>query len=322
VKFTFPHTENVYKSGEGESDTMKTVPSVIMALAALVLAAVPADAAKKQETPAYDLPMRVVIVRSVMAGCGSLCPQWISAEGQVTAQSPAVFKKALAKAKDEHLPIVVTSTGGDVEASLKIGEMIRANHLDVAVGWTYFGGCAPYQSDCKLPAAQKGIYRGVIMSGQGFCVSACAFILAAGEKRFMGQGTAVGVHQISRTITQEKVRYYERFRIVDGKKQVLSRKIVSRKPVKSYLSTKLDNRLEKRLDAYFAKMGIDKSLLGLFKKAPPTSMYILTSAEARSTKIVTDFTSAVDLVTNSRCTSNPPADNCVLLEDQQASAKP
>lgn len=305
---------------------MKTIPSVVMALVSLVLAVAlpdnPADAARKKETPAYDLPMRVVVVRSVMAGCGSLCPQWISAEGQITAQTPAVFKKALKKVKDRHLPIVVTSTGGDVEASLKIGEMIRANHLDVAVGWTYFGGCAPYQPDCKLPAAQKGVYRGVIMSGQGFCVSACAFILAAGEKRFMGQGTAVGVHQISRTITQEKVRYYERYRIVGGKKQVLSRKIVSRKPVKSYLSTKLDRRLEKKLDVFFAKMGVDKSLLGLFKKAPPTSMYILTSAEARDTRIVTDFTSAVDLVANSRCTTNPPADNCVLLEDRQASVTP
>jgi hypothetical protein len=301
---------------------MKIMPSVVMALVALVLAVAPADAAKKQETPPYDLPMRVVIVRSVMAGCGSLCPQWISAEGQITTQSPAVFKKALAKATDLHLPIVVTSTGGDVDAALKIGEMIRASHLDVAVGWTYFGGCAPYQPDCKLPAAQKGVYRGVIMSGQGFCVSACAFILAAGEKRFMGQGTAVGVHQISRTITQEKVRYYERYRIVGGKKQIVSRKIVSRKPVKSYLSTKLDRRLEKKLDAFFAKMGVDKSLLGLFNKAPPTSMYILTSAEARSTKIVTDLTSAVDLVASSRCTTNPPADNCVLLGDQHADAAP
>src|SRR4029078_1647975 len=247
---------------------------------------------------------------------GSLAPLLFSAEGQITAQSPAVFKKAFAEAKDLRLPIVVTSTGGDVDAALKIGEMIRANRLDVAVGWTYFGGCAPYQTDCDLPAAQKGVYRGVIMSGQGFCVSACAFILAAGEKRFMGQGTAVGVHQISRTITQEKVRYYERYRIVGGKKQVLSRKIVSRKPVKSYLSTKLDRRLQKKLDAFFAKMGVDKSLLGMFNKAPPTSMYILTSAEARNTKIVTDLTSAVDLVASSRCTTSPPADNCVLIEDQ------
>jgi hypothetical protein len=200
---------------------MKTFPSAVLALATLVLAVAspvsPASAAKKHETPVYDLPMRVVIVRSVLAGCGSLCPQWISAEGQITAQSPAVFEKALAKAKGLRLPIVVTSTGGDVDAAHKIGEMIRANRLDVAVGWTYFGGCAPYQTDCELPAAQKGVYRGVIMSGQGFCVSACAFILAAGEKRFMGQGTAVGVHQISRTITQEKVRYYERYRIVGGK---------------------------------------------------------------------------------------------------------
>lgn len=305
---------------------MKTIPSVVMALVALVLTvALPecaANAAKKQETPVYDLPMQVVIVRSVTVGCGSLCPQWISAEGQITAQSPAVFKKALAQAKDMHLPIVVTSTGGDVEASLKIGEMIRANHLNVAVGWTHFGDCAPYQKGCHIPAAQKGVYRGVIMPSEGFCVSACAFILAAGEKRFMGKGTAVGVHQISRTITQEKVRYYERYRIVGGKKEVLSRKIVSRKPVKSYLSTELDRRLEKKINTYFAEMGVDKSLLGLFNKAPPTSMHMLTSAEARDTKIVTDFTSAVDLVVGSRCTSNPPAENCVLLEDRQAAATP
>jgi hypothetical protein len=305
---------------------MKT-PSVVLALLALVLAVglpgSPADAAKKkQETPVYDQPMRVVIVRSVMAGCGSLCPQWISAEGQITAQSPAVFKKALAKAKDLRLPVVVTSTGGDVDAALKIGEMIRAKHLDVAVGWTYFGGCAPYQANCKLPKAQKGVYRGIIMSGQGFCVSACAFILAAGEKRFMGQGMPVGVHQISRTITQEKVRYYERYRIVKGKKQILSRKIVSRKPVKSYVSTELDRRLQKKLNAFFAKMGVDTSLLGLFNKAPPTAMYILTSAEARDTKLVTDLTPAVDLAAGSRCKSDPPADNCVLIEDVHAAVQP
>jgi hypothetical protein len=305
---------------------MKLISPVVMALTALALIVAlphsPAHAAKKEPTPAYDLPMRFVIVRSVLAGCGSLCPQWISAEGQITAQSPAVFKKALAETNGLRLPIVVSSVGGDVDAALKIGEMIRTNHLDVAVGWTYFGGCAPYQKNCKLPAAQMGVYRGVVMSDQGFCVSACAFLLAAGEKRFMGKGTAVGVHQISRTVTQERVRYSERYRIVGGKKKVLSRKIVSRQPVKSYLSTKLDRRLQKKLDAFFAKMGVDKSLLGLFNKAPPTSMYILTSLEARKTKLVTDFTPAVDLVASSRCTGDQPAENCVLSEDRHASANP
>jgi hypothetical protein len=298
---------------------MKTFPSALLAFLTVVLAValptIPVDAAKQKiETPPFDLPMRVVIVRSVVAGCEPLCPQWISAEGQITANTPAVFKKTLAKAKDLHLPIVVTSTGGDVDASLKIGEMIRAKHLDVAVGWTYFGGCAPHQQGCKLPKAQNGIYRGVVMSGTGFCVSACAFILAAGEKRFKGDDTLVGVHQISRTVTREKVRYYERYRIVHGKKQVLSRKIVSRKPMESYVSTKLDRQLEKKLNAFFAKMGVNRSLLGLFNKAPPTAMYMLTALEARDTKLVTDATSATALVAGSRCASDPPAANCVLLK--------
>jgi hypothetical protein len=200
--------------------------------------------------------------------------------------------------------------------------MIRAYHLDVAVGWTYFGGCAPHQKNCKLPKDQKGIYRGVVMSGQGFCVSACAFILASGEKRFSGEGTIVGVHQISRTITREKVSYYERYRVVKGKKQVLSRKVVSRKPVKSYVSTELDPKLARKLNSYFDKMGVDKSLLGLFNKAPPTSMYFLTGNEALGTKIVTDPSPALTLVASSRCASDPPADNCVLIEDQQAVINP
>jgi hypothetical protein len=305
---------------------MKTCPSVVLALLALLalgLGDTPAHAASKnQERPAYDLPMRVVIVRSVTAGCEPSCPQWISAEGQITSQTPAVFKKALARLKDLRLPVVVTSPGGEVDAALKIGEMIRAKKLDVAVGWTFFAGCAPHQKGCKLPKEKAGVYRGQVMSGHGFCVSACAFILAAGQKRHMGEGTLVGVHQISRTVTREKVSYYERYRIVKGKKQILSRKVVSRKPVKSYVSTKLDRRFAKKLDSFFGKMGVNKSLLGLFNKAPPSSMYMLSPREAKNTKLVTDLTSAVDLVAASRCRSNPPAENCVLLGDKAAAHKP
>jgi hypothetical protein len=304
---------------------MKTFSSRPLALAAALLSVVvlinPAVAAKKKEKdarPAYDLPMRVVIVRNAMGGCEPLCPQWISAEGQITSQTPALFKKTLAKAKNLRLPIIVTSPGGEVDAALKIGEMIRAYGGDVAVGFTYFGGCAPHQKGCKLPSEQKGVYRGTVMSGYGFCVSACAFLLAAGEKRVMSPGTAVGVHQISRTITREKVQYFERYRIVNGKKKILSRKIVARKPMKSYVSTKLDRRLKRKLDGFFAKMGVDKSVLGLFDKAPPSSMYILSLPEAKNTKLVTDVIPAVDLIAVDRCKTNPPAANCVLIEDEHA----
>ena len=50
----------------------------------------------------------VVIVQSNLPNCQPLCPQWISAEGQITERTPALFKKALAKAGKLALPIVIS----------------------------------------------------------------------------------------------------------------------------------------------------------------------------------------------------------------------
>lgn len=297
------------------------------ALTVFILLAGAAEAAtkkKKQKTPepeqsVYDQPMRVVVVRNIIGNCDPLCPQWISAEGQITSKSPSVFKKALASVGDQKLPVVITSPGGDLDAALAIGEMIRKRGLDVAVGMTYFGGCAPYQKTCKLPKEQKGVYRGFIISGHGYCVSACPMILAAGEQRFGGPENYIGVHKISRVITREKVRYFERYRIVNGKKKVLSRKIVSRKPMKSEVSTKLDKRTEKKLLAYLKKMGVERKLLTLFDRAPPSSMYRMMGDELRTTRLVTDVSPSAALAESKRCTLTPPASNCVAVK---VAAKP
>jgi hypothetical protein len=305
---------------------MKTFTSCLLLLWAALLCLAPltpVEAATKKKAPkteqsAYDLPMRFVIVRNSVPGCEPLCPQWISAEGQIMAKTPALFKKALAKAGDLRLPIVVTSPGGDVDAALAMGKMIRERHLDVLVGWTYFADCEPHRKDCKLPKEQKNIHRGIAMSYRGYCVSACAFILAAGEQRLAGDAAFVGVHQISRTMIREQVRYLEKYRIVNGRKKMTSRKIVSRKPMKSYVSTKLDKKLKKKIVTYFAGMGVEAKLLDLFDKAPPSSMYMLTPQEARTTKLVTGPTLAFDLVTASQCKIAPPAASCVPLEQRTA----
>lgn len=295
--------------------------ALMAALSVFILLAGAGEAATKKkpkkpepEQSVYDQPLRVVVVRNIIGKCDPLCPQWISAEGQITSKSAAVFKKALASVGDQKLPIVITSPGGDLDAALAIGEMIRKRGLDVAVGMTHFGGCAPYQKTCKLPKEQKGIYRGFIMSGQGYCVSACPMILAAGAQRFGGPENYIGVHKISRVITREKVRYLERYRIVNGKKKVLSRKIVSRKPMKSQISTKLDKRLEKKLIAYLKKMDVEPKLLALFDRAPPSSMYRMMGDELRTTRLVTDITPSADLAETKRCAAAPPAGNCVRLE--------
>jgi len=94
---------------------------------------------------------------------------------------------------------------------------------------------------------------------------------------------------------------------------------MDRKPVKSYVSTKLDKRLKGRLLAFFERMGVDEALLALFDRAPPSSMYMLAADEMRTTRLITDVTPANDLVASGVCARESAAANCVLLE---AAAKP
>ncbi len=281
-------------------------------MAGILLAAlaVSAEAAtKKKAAPPLDPPMTVVVVRSNIPSCEPDCPQWISAQGRITANTPAVFKKALKLAGKKRLPVIITSPGGDVDAALAVGNLIRARKLDVAVGWTVFSGCEPRQKDCK-----PGVYSGTVFTYGSYCASACPFILAAGQQRLLGWGAMVGVHQISTTMIQDRSLYREKYIIVKGKKKVLSRTLVSKKPAKSYVTTKLAKSHRRKLTAYLKTMGVGADLIKLFDKAPPTSIYMLSPDEASSTKLVTSFSPAANLVGTYLCSTPAPAANCVKLE--------
>ncbi len=292
------------------------LPIAALLVLGLLAGSIEAAARKKPELPPAFQPMRVVIVRSATSACEPLCPQWISAEGQIDARTPALFKKVLARAGKVRLPIVISSPGGDVDAALAIGQMIKEHQLDVAVGTTFFSGCAPADRKCKLPAEQKGVYLGVARAEQSFCVSACPFVLASGARRISLAGYDLGLHQLTRTITQERVRYWVTYRIVNGKKKILNRKVLSRKPWKSYSTTKLSKPLQKKLVAYFNKMGVDGAgMFDLINKAPASSMHLLSMDEALTVKLATEFGSPNELVANKVCASEPPAGNCVRVAD-------
>ncbi len=104
-------------------------------------AAFAADANKS--APDLGPTMRFVVVRSNAPGCEPTCPEWISAEGTIEAGTPALFKRTLKTLGGRKLPIVVNSPGGNVDAALTLGRMIRKNKLDIAVGKTWFVGCWP-----------------------------------------------------------------------------------------------------------------------------------------------------------------------------------
>jgi hypothetical protein len=194
--------------------------------------------------------------------------------------------------------------------------MIRARKLDVAVGWTFFAGCWPQQRQCDLPQQQAGVYRGTALTYRAYCASACPFILAAGQQRLLGPGAAAGVHQISTTMIQDRSLYRESYILVKGRKKVLSRTLISRKPSASYVTTKLGKIQRGKLTAYLTNMGVEPDLLGMFNKAPPSSIYVLHPEEAASTNLVTNFAAAGSLVDNGQCQAAPRADNCVRLDPQ------
>ncbi len=274
-------------------------------------------AAKEPEIPA----MTFYVVRSSVTGCEPNCPQWIAAEGQIMQSSASQFRKFLKKVGKLKLPVIITSPGGDVTSALAIGEMIRERKLDVAVGWTLYSDCSPLAKSCKLPKSQKGVYRGLAMTGRGYCTSACPFILAAGQKRVADISTYVGVHEISVQPITQRIRYYETYRIVNGKKKVVSRKVVSRKNIVGKVTTKLSKPFNRKLKSYLEKMDVDVAMLDLLHKAPPSSIYQLTTQEMKTVNLVTHFRSADALVAPALCAGTQPAENCRKDEGFLASLK-
>jgi hypothetical protein len=283
-------------------------------LAFLLVQTALGEAATVKKKPEVKVPpspsMVFAIVRSGVTGCEPNCPQWISAEGQIMPGSAGQFRKILKQAGKMRLPVVITSQGGDVEAALAIGQMIRERKLDVIVGWTLFTGCNPSVKTCKLPKEQKGVYAGLAMTSRAYCFSACPFILAAGQKRMLGTGAILGVHEISTQPITQRIRYNETYRIVNGKKKVLSRTVLSRKNIIGKVTTKLSKPFDRKLRNYLTTMGVSVTMLDLLHLAPPSSIHNLTTEEGKSTKLVTAFGNAGELVSNSLCKTTPSADNC------------
>lgn len=278
----------------------------------LMAGAAVVKAKQSQSLTGFGAPMRFAIVRTNVEGCEPNCPQWISAEGAITRETPALLRKILKQAGKDRLPILINSFGGDVDASLAMADIIRANRLDVGVGWTFFAGCMPTNLFCKLPEQQMGVYRGVPVTWRAYCFSTCPFILAGGQKRLAG-GAMVGVTQFSTTVTSQRVFYEERYRVVNGRKKLIGRKIVKRDPVKSYTTTKLDTSSQRKLTAHMSKMGVQKGFMAFLAKAQPLSVYFLTGKEAMAVKLVTDFASARTLVDNQLCQATPTAANCIVM---------
>jgi hypothetical protein len=278
------------------------VKTIATALSAALLFCASAMAAKapqqKAAPPPAEPPMRVVIVRSAEAGCEPSCPEWIAAQGKIEARTTARFKKIIDQLGPRKLPVIIHSGGGDMDASLAVGRLLRARNVDIAVGRTAFVPCAPKDVPCQKNRA-KDIVEGRADDTLSICASACAFVLAAGERRFVGPRAFVGVHQILLLQTYSKVMQTYKLTLVPSpsgaprmRKQLVATKVIAQRVVPKKAPASVYERVEK----YFAEMGIADPIMPMLQQTPNASVHWLTHEELRATKIATHRLNAEQLL--------------------------
>lgn len=298
---------------------MRIIVILLLTLFGAVQIAGAAKAPPAAAKPIYAAPMRVVIVRNSSSKCEPSCPQWIDAEGEITTATPQAFRKAFKRMGKAKLPIIIRSPGGSIEAALQIGKMLRERSLTIAVGYTRFTSCSPADPACKLPTESKGIYNGNIEEEQAFCNSACPMLMAGGTTRLASYLTSVGVHQPKITWTRQNLRYREFYRIVKGKKKVISRTLVGRINLKDKVTFGLNPRLRKTLAIYYASMGIDLAILDETAKAKFEDMNFLSQAQTDTLHIRTSPQRALYLASPTLCGTTPTSAICI--EDKSRDPK-
>ena len=303
---------------------MKQIAGILAALVlAMGLAAGPSLAGKKNVVAKppnpFEAPMFFAIVRSNAGYCEPNCPEWIYGEGQIDAGTPAAFRKILAKAGDRHLPLILLSPGGNVEAAIEMGRIVRKSKIAVQVGYTRFYDCTPRDKTCVGDSPVKGEFRGMATVDGAFCWSACPLILAGGERRLSSQLSNTGVHQVTTVYQRERVYYRERFKVVNGKKKLISRKIVSRKKAGTQSTTKLPKATRKLLTRYFREMGIEKTLLEAMLSTTPDKIRKLEPAEMLGMRLITELSTSDMLASPMLCVHEEAPANCVVRNPPPAS---
>ncbi len=276
--------------------------------------AMSADRKKNDTLPAqFERPMNFVVVRSSAGYCEPVCPEWIYGEGQIVSKTPAAFKKVLKQAGDRRLPLIITSPGGDVDAAMALGRLIRKNEMSVEVGYTRFVSCRPTDASCQPDGARKGEYYGTVAVAGSFCWSACPLALAGGEKRYSSRWSYTGVHQVTTVYQRQKIYYKERYEIVDGKKKVVSREEIRRKDLGPKSSTKMPKSTRKALTSYLKDMGLDLAFLDLMQSAPPDKIRTLEPVEMLRIGLITELSATDMLASPQACLTPDRPNNCVLL---------
>ncbi|MER9692649.1 hypothetical protein NKJ16_12055 [Mesorhizobium sp. M0179] len=231
---------------------------------------------------AYTPPMHFVVVRNSTPGCEPTCPEWISAEGHIVAGTPALLKALLKKLGPRKLPLALNSPGGETDAAMALGHMIRASGLDTMVGKTEFSECAPDTKACGPGDLRFGVANPV----GAVCSSACTMVLAGGVRRLADSRAFVGIHRI----------------MLPTAKKIHGKKTIVLVPIPKWY--------ERKVDSYFTEMKAGSWIVSAMQKTPDDSIRYLMTYELLDLNLITetghgDTRTSIDI-----CKTTPPAGNC------------
>ncbi|PLP61029.1 hypothetical protein CYK37_01655 [Mesorhizobium loti] len=299
-----------HSSGFVAARTIVVLLLAFFFLSAQIDIAVAKPSRKKHDEP----PMRFMVVRTAPKSCEPTCPEWISAEGMITGATPKLFKQVLASVGGRRLPVIITSPGGSVPAAMEIGDLIRINKLDVGVGRTVLMECGKGNTACSSEKERGALHLGAVSTLGGYCASACPLILAGGVNRLAGPSAMVGLHQVTTTSRQMQIEYRITYRIVRGKKRIISKKEVGRRILPGQTYYQMSAELEKRIAGYLSLQGVSGwEFLNMMRETAASDLRILQRSEMWDMGLLTGSDSAELLVENSLCNQVPAAANCRVV---------
>jgi hypothetical protein len=171
------------------------------------------------------------------------------------------------------LPILINSTGGYTADAMAMGRLIRRNGLSVAVADTRLSECLPADKTCEDQRATTLL--------AAICASACMLVLAGGVRRYVSDSSFVGVHE-SMTLKTRTLRRYEIFyRIVGGRMQEISRRLLSQTNSANSTVSVAGEDVQRSATDYLAEMGVGEPALRLWLTTPSGSIRRLTKEELR-----------------------------------------
>lgn len=259
-------------------------------------------------------PMVFALVRGRSEACEPTCPEWISAEGTITDNSPVAFRKILERIGGRKLPVIVSSAGGSIKAALELGELIRQKGLRTIAGQTDMWNCVPSDPECR-PA--DGLYRGEA-SSSGFCHSACTIMFAGGLERRAAQYARLAVH-MPYTLEKSVQNVYERkYKIVNGKKVRAKGKRMKKRIIRDTIKPISARELD-QIGDYFGRMGVSRAIIEMYRSTPPQDMRMLLQYEIRELNLVTDRGGVEALVAPGVCLGEWRALSCVTRKGARVS---